>query len=60
MPYMPKGQWLKILVILPSKPKLRQPRSRLPEIMSSEYPAGRNAVFPPLHFSRKIMKRRNV
>ena len=46
MPYMPKGEWLKILVILRSGPRLRQPRSRLPEMMSSEYSAGRNAVFP--------------
>ena len=40
------GQWLKILVILRSRARLRQPRSQLPEIMSSEYPAGTNAVFP--------------
>ena len=64
--YMPKGQWLircccpiigrgitdslQILAILPSS--LRCPPNNPPE--------GSKVVFPPLYFSRKIMKRRNV
>ena len=64
--YMPKGQWLircccpiigrgiadflQILAILPSS--LRCPPNNPRE--------GLKAVFPPLYFSRKIMKQRNV